>query len=511
MRKRFLISVIFVIGMIFLLSIGVFADEADYSDTKFEVSGFPEVENLSDADRATYSTAVGEASVILSRTDGISSLYIVHDTVPKVWSVTDADSGKSFTCGAKGFLHEYVDVSELFGSSVKSLTLSFSDGASICDIYAFSEGELPDFVQIWDEPLERADLMLVSSHSDDEQLFFAGVLPYYAGERGLDVQVIYMVQHFELYGEINHQRPHEQLDGLWAVGIRNYPVISNFPDLYAESDDRETAFSEACAAFAAEGVTYDDFVKYLTDNIRRFKPLVVVSHDLDGEYGHGTHVMCSAALADAVKLAADASYDIQSAEQYGGAWCVNKLYFHLYGENKITLDLDTPLEAFDGKTAFEMTQYGFSFHESQHWTWFNEWIYGTDDEPITRATQIKKYSPCEYGLYFTSVGYDSEGGDFFENVTPYSERNDVSGSIFDILETAGEMSAEDTAENFESETVPVEDVGAKRTPAISQTVVVTVVVICIMACIVLGVFIAYSSKNARSRAARRRRRGSHRR
>ncbi len=503
MKKRYLTAVIFTVLMLLLLSVGTYAAEADYANTKYESSGFDSPESLSDAVRSTYSAAVGEATVSVSRADGICALYVEHDTVPKAWSITDASSGKSVSCGTKGFLHEYIDIREHFGDSVGTLTLTFPDGASVCDIYAFSDGELPEFVQVWDEPLERADLMLVSSHSDDEQLFFAGVLPLYAGERDLDVQVIYMVQHFELYGEINHQRPHEQLDGLWAVGIRNYPVISSFPDLYAESTDRETAFSEASAAFASAGVTYDDFVKYLTDNIRRFKPLVVVSHDLNGEYGHGTHVMCSAALTDAVKLAADASYDTASATQYGGAWCVNKLYLHLYGENTITLDLDTPLDAFGGRTAFEMTQYGFSFHKSQHWTWFNEWIYGTEDKPIKRASEIEKYSPCEYGLYFTSVGYDSEGGDFFENVTPYAKLDSELGG-FSPTDSVATLPPSDSSAIAEENTSTTDNATDEAASPLSGTTAYAIVAVCVMACIILGVFIVYSSKSAKKRAGRRR-------
>ena len=37
---------------------------------------------------------------------------------------------------------------------------------------------------------EAADLMLCTTHADDEQLFFAGVLPYYVS-KGYDVQVVY--------------------------------------------------------------------------------------------------------------------------------------------------------------------------------------------------------------------------------------------------------------------------------------------------------------------------------
>jgi LmbE family N-acetylglucosaminyl deacetylase len=40
-----------------------------------------------------------------------------------------------------------------------------------------------------------ADLVLFSAHGDDEHLFFAGLLPTYAEERGYRVQVVYLTDH----------------------------------------------------------------------------------------------------------------------------------------------------------------------------------------------------------------------------------------------------------------------------------------------------------------------------
>lgn len=381
-----------------------------------EAEGF-KVGRLTDGDTTTYSKASEEAKVIVSREDGIGSLYIKFDRIPEQWNLTEESTGYVQTCGQYGFLHEYVEVEGL----PQSLTLTFPAGTVIADIYVFSQGQVPQWVQIWRPPCEQADLLLISSHSDDEQLFFAGVLPYYAGELGYQVQVAYVVQHFQVGKSLNHVRPHEQLDGLWTVGVRNYPVMSQLPDLYAQSKNRQEAFDQAVDVFAKSGYSYDDFVGYITECFRRFKPLVVVSHDLDGEYGHGTHVLCAAAITEAIEGAKDETFHTESAEKWG-CHAVEKVYLHLYEENQIVMNYDEPLEAFGGKTAFEVTQDGFDCHKSQHWTWFYKWIYGTEEKPIKKATDIKKYSPCKYGLYYTSVGLDEVGGDFFEHVPTYTER-----------------------------------------------------------------------------------------
>ncbi len=402
-------------------AVTIHAEEAEYSKTVMSAEGFQSVSKLFDGSRGSYETAGEGAVVKAQREDGISSLYIEFDRVPTAWTLTDSGKGVSVTCGENGFLHEYVNVESLFGYLPTEVEMHFAKDTVVADIYGFSVGELPTWVQTWELPCEQADLLLVTTHSDDEQLFFAGVLPYYTIEKGLEVQVAYVVQHFQAYSTLNHTRPHEQLDGLWTVGVRHYPVMSDFPDLYAESKDRQTAFDQAKAAFASVGVTYDDFVNYMITCLRRFKPLVVVSHDLNGEYGHGAHVYAAAALTEAITLSGDAEKYPESAAQYG-TWNVEKTYLHLYDQNQIVMDWDTPLESLGGKTPFQVTQEGFGCHKSQHWTWFNRWIYGTSDAPISLASQISSYSPCNYGLYQTNVGLDVVGGDFFENVKTYAVR-----------------------------------------------------------------------------------------
>ncbi|MGN0687052.1 MAG: PIG-L deacetylase family protein [Oscillospiraceae bacterium] len=384
------------------------AEYADHTTTAITAEGFDAAYALSDGNERSYCDTYA-GSVTLSNPDGISSLYVVFNRLPEVWTLTDTSSGKSVECAQNGFLHEYVNAAELFGYAPTELVMNFDAYTSLAQVYGFPKGDIPDWVQQWEPPCEQADLLLLSSHADDEQLFFAGILPYYAIERDMEVQVAYIINHFDTYS-----RPHEQLDGLWAVGVRNYPVMTQFPDLYSESEE------QALNAFAAYGVTFDDYVAYVTDTIRRFKPLVAVSHDVNGEYGHGTHILCAKALMQAVELSADPEFRPESAAEYG-TWDVEKTYLHLYEENPIVMDWDVPLESLGGLTAFEVSRRGFDCHTSQHWTWFYGWMYGKN-APITKASEIATYSPCEYGLYRTTVGADVIGGDFFENVATYAER-----------------------------------------------------------------------------------------
>ncbi len=399
-----------VLALLTALALPAMADEADYTQTGIWAYGLENAYYITDGNDNTYTLSQG-ATVTVTREDGISGLYMIFDYPPERWTVTDTSSGESREFGVNGFIHEYADLEEAFGRMPSEVTVSLPQGTLISEIYGFGPGDLPDWVQRWEPMLDGCDLMMLSSHSDDEQLFFAGVLPLYAGERGLRVQVVYLVNHFD-----THMRQHEQLDGLWEVGVRNYPLISEFPDLYSESYDG------AIAAYSAYGYTYEDFCGFVTECLRRFRPLVVMTHDFNGEYGHGTHLVCAAALRDSLDYAKDPSAFPESAERYG-TWTVEKTYIHLYPENVIYLDIDSPLEKFGGLTAFQVTQNGFRHHVSQHWTWFYGWIYG-EGYQITSSDQITSYTPKQYGLFRSEVGEDVLKNDFFENVRTYEEREE---------------------------------------------------------------------------------------
>ena len=159
--------------------------------------------------------------------------------------------------------------------------------------------------------------------------------------------------------------------------------------------------------------------------IRRFRPQVAVGHDLQGEYGHGMHRVYTDLLINALELTCNPESFPESAEKYG-LWQIPKLYLHLYPENPIVLDYDTPLSRFDGLTAFQVSQQlGFPCHKSQQqFVMFGDWLYGYNGE-ITKASQISNYSPCQFGLYHSTVGPDVQKNDFLENITPYARQEQL--------------------------------------------------------------------------------------
>ena len=381
--------------------------------TAFTSTCFSSTDFLHNGNIKSYQT--GKAGTItLENSSGMAGIYVLFDLEFGDYTVTDNTTGACFTAGSQGFLHEFLDLEAEFGDCPTSVTLEFSNAdPRISEIFVFSSGQTPNFVQRWDSVLENgADIVLFATHGDDDQLFFAGLLPYYAGQRNVRVQVVYLTDH----RNSTNSRAHEMLNGLWAVGVTAYPVFGRFADF--RIDDLQESYDYYESAY---GTTRDDLLSFVVEQIRRFKPLVAIGHDLEGEYGHGMHMVYADLLVKALEVTGDSNKFTESAERYG-TWELQKLYLHLYQKNEILLDYDQPLDRFNGMTAFEVTQkLGYPCHESQQWTWFTGWINGKQNQ-ITKANQIKKYNPCQFGLYYSQVGEDVAKNDFLENVTTYAEQ-----------------------------------------------------------------------------------------
>ncbi len=362
---------------------------------------------LTDGKTYEFRESRDSAVINIKSPEKIGSIYIIFGRSHSEYTITDNDSGKKIIAGKDGFLHEYIDISALLGSSTESISISFKNGGvKIGEIYVFSSGDTPDFVQKWKASgTDRTDLMLFSAHGDDDQLFFAGLIPHYAIYKGYNIQVVYMTDHHNT----PDPRQNEMLDGLWITGVTSYPVFGEFDDF--RIDDIDKMYAE----YEKRGFSKDELLGFVVEQIRRFKAPIVVGHDFGGEYGHGMHKVYADLLSKAVYSAKDKNEFSQTAEKYG-IHNVQKAYFHNYEKNPIVLNFDTPLECLGGLTAFQYTQQkGFPSHTSQLKYDFTEWIYGTQGQ-ITKASQLIKYNPAEYGLFYTTVGEDTSKDDMFENV-----------------------------------------------------------------------------------------------
>jgi len=257
------------------------------------------------------------------------------------------------------------------------------------DIIVLTQGEIPASIPQWKDAPEKVDMMLFSTHPDDEVLWFGGLLPTYAGEQDKEVLVVNAV--FSTY-----RRKLELLDSLWTCGVENYPIFFGFAD-------NRGSLKEIKSKWMGKA--------YHPDNgpievIRQYKPDVVVLQDFRGEYGHNAHILFTQLASKGVESAALSGKHPDSEKKYG-LWDVPKTYVHLYAENQLRMDWTVPLTAFGGKTGLEVAAEALECHVSQ-----------MDENAAWQMADVSsgQYDNGLFGLWRTTVGPDVVGGDMFENI-----------------------------------------------------------------------------------------------
>lgn len=314
-------------------------------------------------------------------------LYVCFATMPDAWciQVPTEDGWTTLAQGDTRFMHT---CAALGGVRHFRLWARFdrAQPLRINELFVLGEGDLPSWVQVWEPTPEKADLLVLAAHPDDELIYFGGLLPTYTVEQGKKTVVVYMT-------DSNTTRMSELLNGLWEMGVHSYPVIGPFYDGYSRS--------------LAEG--YKKWPKtqaraFVMEQIRHYRPDVVVSHDVNGEYGHGAHRVCADVALYCVQNCMRLDVESESAVAYG-LWTVQKLYLHLYGDDPLELDWNIPLASQGGRTGLQAAQDAYALHVTQQNTDFVV----TDEGP---------YSCALFGLAYTTVGKDVERNDLFENVVP---------------------------------------------------------------------------------------------
>ncbi|NMA51166.1 MAG: hypothetical protein GX951_04915 [Mollicutes bacterium] len=401
-----------IIIFIFLFTINVNAKEAVEVEYTLKVN--EKVFNtLSDNNYKTYLGIENGEVINIKSDEKIEKLYILYEEKSSQGIITFNET--TLDIGINGFLHEYIELKK----EATDITIKYNNEVKISEIYAYSSGDVPKDVQIWKKH-DKVDLMLFSTHSDDEQLFFAGLLPTYVNQDKI-VHVVYLVDHANIKGIKNASRLHEQLNGLWHSGVNEYPTMGLIPDAYSES--LQVAKKQA----EDWGYKEEDILKEYVTIIRRLRPYVLVGHDEAGEYGHGQHIYNSYLVKKVLDYINNDNYITEGYKPYN----VQKVYLHLYEDNKIILDIDKPLDKFNNKTAYDVAKESYKYHISQQGTWFTAWLNGNNNS-YTNSSQITKYNPNYFGLYYTSVGNDINKNDLLENVKFITNDVTITGNTENI-------------------------------------------------------------------------------
>ncbi len=308
-------------------------------------------------------------------------LYLCWGSRPETWTLY-RNGEEVARNDDNGFAHDYVEVR---GGGTLRLVMQAGEKRKIVlgELFVFRGDTPPDWVQRWQPTHETADLMVLVAHPDDELLFMGGAIPYYELVRGKRVVVCYLTC-------ANNMRQSELLNGLWSMGIRHYPVIGRFPD----------------QSLGSKAKTYrlwgrKKVQNYVVELVRKYRPKVLISHDVNGEYGHAAHRTCSELAGYVFDAAANEHVHAKSAKEYG-TWEISKLYLHLLKKGAVEMDWKTPYDELGGKTPLQLAEAAFKLHRSQ--------------QKRHRMGMNSRYDGSKFGLAETRVGKDKQKNDFFENV-----------------------------------------------------------------------------------------------
>ena len=249
-----------------------------------------------------------------------------------------------------------------------------------CRIY--SEGTLPDPFHEWQDTPDKLDYLLISTHPDDDVLYLGSVVPVYGAEQGYRGTIAYVTCRTRI-------RMTEAENGAWAMGLRYRPLFLGFPDVARGAPQKEK-----------DTFVYDEVLLAVVRLYRCYRPLVVFAQDKNGEYGHWQHKLTSKAAVEAAPLAADPEFDPESVEQYG-TWQVQKVFLHLYEENRITIDAHRPLSFFGGDDAYTVARRAFTKHKTQQGYGFS----------VTRDDG--EFAFNQFGM---ATGVVEAGEDVFDNI-----------------------------------------------------------------------------------------------
>lgn len=259
----------------------------------------------------------------------------------------------------------------------------------LSELYVFEKGKKTNVAQKWTEVPDKVDVMLVVAHRNDECLFFGGIIPWCVSQ-GKTVAVVYMTD-----PSLGRPSYTETLNALWILGLRTYP-------LYLHMVDERQSWERNIQDWGG----YENMYGKVAEVIRKYKPDVVIGHDLNGEFGHYNHILTADATLNGVLLAGDPSAYPESAALYG-TWDVPKYYIHLYNpDQRINVDFNTPLECLMNLSPLQTAYVAFEKHTTEA---HHSEVYSLDSFG-------KDYDNTCFGLYRSLVGPDIQNNSFFENL-----------------------------------------------------------------------------------------------
>ncbi len=324
----------------------------------------------------------------------IGGIYFVWNVAPKSWELSaldeSGDAKASQSGGKQRYLTQFVPIQDSL-ERFDRFRLSFSAdpgcNVEIADLSVFTKGKPPYYAPMWQPFSGKVDLMTIAAHPDDEDLYLGLPAAIY-GNEGKKCVTVFMSSG----GSATSVRRYEGQESAWSLGNKQYPVMRYVKDV------RTSTLEEA-----EQNWPLDDTVSYIVEQIRKYKPSVIVTHDASGEYGHGAHMLTSYATQLAFVKAGDPTQYPESAKK-NGTWNAGKLYAHLYNVNPLDpLNLQKKLNSYGNRTAYQVVADAYARHKSQL--------------PGRSLPTDGTYDMRRFGLCLSNLGEDRVHSSMFENVS----------------------------------------------------------------------------------------------
>ena len=260
----------------------------------------------------------------------------------------------------------------------------------------------------WLPPTNKIAVLAVWAHQDDEAIFGGGSLPYYSAVLRLPTMLLCMT------GGSEPARDDELRCAAWTYGLRYEPLFGHFMNIhsnlitnspYGTNTINITWDNWAGVGFLGNGTNVEAgktrAINFVAEQIRRYRPDVIITHDLNGETGHDNHKATAYAVTRAFFVAADPK--ATAANLVGlPPWQAQKLYVHLYHTNRLFHEhWETPYPALTNRTPHQVANIGLACHLSQGPA---RWICGSVYPP----GGMYNLWPSEWwGLYASKVRLDT--------------------------------------------------------------------------------------------------------
>ena len=346
---------------------------------------------MTDGDYYTYWTGTKKNYVEITSPDDepMYGLYVSwgHLTPWEAQAKDAAGEWRTVYATEDAFYNQYIPLTG--GYQAIRLVNTDKEGyeMKVSELHVLGAGNVPGWVQQWQNFEGKADLVLLITDPGDEYLFFGGLLPTYIAQ-GKEIVLCECVNTIAAYKS-------QLLDGAWMCGLRNYPYMAYFkPRMSTSLQGQYDNWSEV------------QFVRHVSRIVRMYKPDVLVTHSKNGEGIDGGHKVCADAAIRSLTTAMDDKYDVGYGYANWGNWKVKKLYLHLYGDQETVIDYDAPLDFYGGKTANEMAAAAYALQDYQ-------------EKSLKGKNLTMGQGVCDgsaYGLVYSEVGEDTGAGDLFEHL-----------------------------------------------------------------------------------------------